>query len=334
MALLALAGLLALVAALWRVAWPGYLVAALLAAATLLAATRGFFTAWQPVDGDYGYLICGITLGLALLGQALRRIHPRYAHPYELAGFALLTLAPIPTTGSAQHAALTWAGMALLNGSAWLTVGGRPAGAGLLLLAATWAQALLGLWSARRTTNDERPFDAAQGRRTTNDYLLNLQPGYVVAVLSGLGALVLASGAFDILAIVAFGLTALLALLATVHRIELIAWGALALLALGFGSLHAFLDITPLWSLAWGLAEALALCLIGWAIELTEDERRKTKGEGGDDGFVLRPPSSVLGLWYRPLWIGPLLAGTALVGTLLLIAPSSNILPPLTFALA
>jgi len=359
-ALLALAGLLALVAALWRVAWPGYLVAALLAAATLLAATRGFFTAWQPVDGDYGYLICGITLGLALLGQALRRIHPRYAHPYELAGFALLTLAPIPTTGSAQHAALTWAGMALLyglagwryqlrwatapallaadmallNGSAWLTVGGRPAGAGLLLLAATWAQALLGLWSARRTTNDERPFDAAQGRRTTNDYLLNLQPGYVVAVLSGLGALVLASGAFDILAIVAFGLTALLALLATVHRIELIAWGALALLALGFGSLHAFLDITPLWSLAWGLAEALALCLIGWAIELTEDERRMTKGEGGDDGFVLRPPSSVLGLWYRPLWLGPLLAGTALVGTLLLIAPSSNILPPLTFALA
>ena len=117
-----------------------------------------------------------------------------------------------------------------------------------------------------------------------------------MAVLSGLGALVLASGAFDILAIVAFGLTALLALLATVHRIELIAWGALALLALGFGSLHAFLDITPLWSLAWGLAEALALCLIGWAIELTEDERRKTKGEGGDDGFVLRPPSLVSGI--------------------------------------
>src|SRR5205085_9637833 len=118
-----------------------------------------FFTAWQPVDGDYGYLICGITLGLALLGQVLRRIHSRYAYPYEIAGFALLTLAPIPTTGSPQHAALTWAGMALLyglaswryplrwaaapamlaadmallNGSAWLSVGGPPAGAGLPL---------------------------------------------------------------------------------------------------------------------------------------------------------------------------------------------------------
>ena len=85
-----------------------------------------------------------------------------------------------------------------------------------------------------------------------------------MAVLSGLGALALASGAFDILAIVALGLAALLALLATAHRIELIAWGALALLALGLGSLHAFLEITPLWSLAWGVAEALALCLIGW----------------------------------------------------------------------
>nr|MDQ2996303.1 hypothetical protein [Chloroflexota bacterium] len=351
-ALLTLAGLLALVAALWRVAGPGYVVAALLAWATLAAATRGFFTAWQPVDGDYGYLICGITLGLALLGQALRRIQRRYAYPYETIGFALLTLAPIPTTGSAQHAALTWAGMALLyglaswryqlrwaiapallaadmallNGSAWLSPAGPAAGAGLLLLAATWAQALLGLWAARRTTNDER--------RTTSTYLLNLQPGYVVALLSGLGALTLASGAFDILAIVAFGLAALLVLSATFHRIELIGWGALALLALGFGSLHLFLEMSPLWSMAWGLAEALALCLVGWGLELTQDQGQKTKGAGGDHAFVLRPSSFVLGLWYRPLWLGPLLAGTALVGALLLLAPLSNLLPPLTFALA
>jgi hypothetical protein len=100
-------------------------------------------------------------------------------------------------------------------------------------------------------------------------------------VLSGLGALALASGAFDILAIVAFGLAALLALLATVHRIELIGWGALVLLGLGFGSLHAFLDITPLWSLALGLAEALALCLLGWAIELKMKNVELRKGQSG-----------------------------------------------------
>jgi len=348
-ALLTLAGLLALVAALWRVAWPGYLVAALLAWATLVAAARGFFTTWQPVDGDYGYLLCGITLGLALLGQALRRIHPRYAHPYEIAGFALLTLAPLPTTGSAQHAALTWAGMALLyglaswryqlrwaaapallaadmallNGSAWLSPAGRAAGAGLLLLAATWAQALLGRWSIRKQTV------APVGNR-----LLSLEPGYVVALLSGLGALTLASGAFDILAMVAFGLAALLALLATAHRIELLGWGALALLALAFGSLHSFLELSLLWSMAWGVAEALALCLLGWAVELRiENVELKTRQTGV---FLIRPGAadSQFSIWYRPLWLGALLAGSVIVAALLFVAPLTNILPPLTFALA
>jgi hypothetical protein len=133
---------------------------------------------------------------------------------------------------------------------------------------------------------------------------------------------------------VAVGLAALLALLATVHRSEPIGWGALALLALGFGSLHAFLEITPLWSLAWGIAEALALCLVGWGLQWMEDGRQKTKEESAAGPFVLRPSSFVLGLWYRPLWLGPLLAGTALVGTLLLFAPLSNTLAPLTFALA
>ncbi|HEU5098896.1 MAG TPA: hypothetical protein VFU22_07755 [Roseiflexaceae bacterium] len=348
-ALLALAGLLALVAALWRVAWPGFLVAGLLASSTLLAATSGFFTTWRPAVGEYGYLICAITLGLAVIGQALRRIHPRYAYPYELVGFALLTLAPIPAAGSAQHAALTWAGMALLyglaswryrlrwaaapamlaadiallNGSAWLSVGGRPAGAGLLLLVATWAQALFGLWSSRR-----------RQVAGTRDIMLASEPGYVVAVLSGLGALALASSAADVLAIVAFGLAALLALLATVHRVELVAWAALAPLALGFASLHAYLEITALWSVAWGVAEALALCLIGWSFEQTKDQRPKTKDFHGDDTLVLGPWSLVLRTWYRPLWLGPLLAGTTLAGVLLVAPPARQELPPLTFALA
>jgi hypothetical protein len=356
-ALLALAGLLALVGALWRVAWPGFLVAMLLASATLLAATQGFFSSWRPVDGDYGYLICGITLALALLGQALRRIHPRYAYPYELTGFALLTFAPLPTTGSAQHAALTWAGMALLyglagwryrlhwaaapallaadmallNGSAWLSPAGRAAGAGLLLLAATWGQALFGLWSARRRTKGADRTVNIVGR-TIDIYLQSVQPGYVVAVISGLGALALASGAFDILALVAFGLAMLLVLLATVHQVEPVAWGALALLALGFGSFHAFLELSPLWSMAWGVVEALGVCLIGWAVEL--GMKNAELKNGNFDGSSFSILHSHFSIWLRPLWFGPLLAGTLLVATLLLLAPLSNTLPPLTFGLA
>jgi len=351
LAVLALAVVIALSGALWRVAWPGLVVAALLAFAALLAADRGFFTDWQPLDADFGYVICGITFGLALLGQALRRIAPRYAYPYEIVGFALLTFAPLPTIGDAQHATLVWAGMlvlyalaswlyrlrwasalallaldmALLNGSAWLMVGGRAAGAGLILLAAAWAQALFGLWSSRN-----RPVAAS------SDTLLRLQPGYAVAVLSGFGALALASGAPDLLAIVAFGLAALLALLAAAHGIELIAWAALAPLTLAFGSLHVFLGITPLWSVAWGVAEALALCLLGWLLETFERSNPST--------LRLRP-STTLGtgpgqadqtfeVWQRPLWLGPLLVGTTLAGALLVTTPARQDLPPLTFALA
>jgi hypothetical protein len=93
LAVLALAAVIALSGSLWRAAWPGFVVAA------LLLANRGFFTAWHPIDADFGYIICGIMLGLALLGQGLRHINPRYAYPYEIVGFALLTFAPLPTIG-------------------------------------------------------------------------------------------------------------------------------------------------------------------------------------------------------------------------------------------
>jgi hypothetical protein len=228
------------------------------------------------------------------------------------------------------------ADMALLSGSAWLSVGGRPAGAGLLLLVATWALALFGLWSTRRRTKGKGPTpederSTVDNRRpTTDDQLLNLQPGYVVAALSGLGALALASGAADVLAIVAFGLAALLALLATVHRTELIAWAALAPLALGFAGLHAYLDISALWSAAWGVAEALAVCLVGWLIEWKiENEKLKKQQTGRFSVF-----NSQFSIWIRPLWLGPLLVATTLTSTLLITMSVRQELPPLTFALA
>ena len=61
--------------------------------------------------------------------------------------------------------AMLAADMALLNGSAWLSVGGRPAGAGLLLLAATWAQALLGLWATLANIRQKRRWTIDDGRR-------------------------------------------------------------------------------------------------------------------------------------------------------------------------
>lgn len=338
-ALLALAAVLALVGALRRAPWLSYLVAALLASALLLAATRGFFTPWQPSDADFGYVLCGLTLGLALLGQLLRRVAPGYAHPYEIVGFALLTFAPIPTIGSPQHAALTWTAMvllyalaawlyqlrwalapallsadlALLNGSAWLVPGGRPAGAGLLLLAAAWVQALIGLWGSYRRVPASTP-------------TLALQPGYVVALLSGLGALALALPADDAFAAVALGLAVLIGLLGSWHRREGLAWGALGLLALGLFSVHRLLGAEPSWSIAWGVAEALGLCLVGWAL---------------DPGAVRAgPPVSLaarfpaLAVWHRPLWLGPLAAGVSLAAVLLLAGLEGADLPPLTFALA
>jgi hypothetical protein len=346
LAVLALTAVVALSGALWRAAWSGFVVAALLVFATLLAADRGFFTTWQPLDADFGYIICGITLGLALLGQVLRRFDPRYAYPYEIVGFALLTFAPLPTIRSdAQHATLVWAGMlalyalaswlyrlrwasglallaldmAVLNGSAWLIPDGRPAGAGLTLLVAAWLQGLLGLWWSRKVNASANPL------------LYDLQPAYVVALISGFGGLAIGSRAVDVLAIVAFGLAALLALVGTAHRREDGAWGTLVLLAIGFAALHRFVGIEPTWSIAWGVAEALGLCLLGWAIE------PRTKNQEPDANSIILVLGSrflVLSIWQRPLSVGPLMAGTTLTAALLWAAVVGQNLPPLTFALA
>jgi hypothetical protein len=385
-----LAGLLALTAALWRRAWPGYLVASLLALDVLLAAELGFFLPWRPAPGDFGYVICGLTLGLALIGQVLRRalaerppttdhrpttdhggaenqepsadLQPaevlnsqfsnlnsarwyaqgsaRYAVPYEVVGFALLTFAPLAATNDPMHACLTWLAMALLyalaawryrlpwaaapalvavdmtllHGAAWLGSGGRAADVARLLLAAAWAQGLLGLWARRR----ERAMPPARL------WLGYSAPNYLVMVLSGLGALLLASSASDALALNALGLAALAALLGSAERREALAWGALGLLALGLGALHDTLGVAPLWNMAWGVAEALGLCLVGWAIE------PRAKNQEPPDVSRSWAPA----IWHRPLWLGPLLAAVTLAGLLALAAPLRDDLPPLTFALA
>jgi hypothetical protein len=356
----ALAGLLTLTAALWRRAWPGYGVAALLAADVLLAARGGWLFGWQPAQADFGYILCGVTLGLVLIGQVLRCLdqnqEPRtenqneasgsthvplspfsifnsYALPYELVGFALLLAAPLPAGRDAQHACLTWlamaglyalacwryrlpwlaapalvaADLALLRGADWLGSGGRVADVGLLLLGASWVQGLLGLWASTRE----------RAGAPTPLWQQHSTPVYVVALLSGVGTLALASGASDVLAICGLGLAALAALAGTLERREELAWGALALLALGLGALHDVLGVAASWSLAWGVAEALGVCLVGWLIETFKRSNVQT-----------------FNAWYHPLWLGPLLAAGALVSLLAIVAPARDSLPALTFGLA
>ena len=276
--LLGLAALLGAHSALWRQAKLGYGAAPLLALGTFLSATQGFFTSWQPAPGDMAYAICGIVLGLALLGQLLRRYGRPYALPYELLSAALLPLAPLAAAGSASHLTFTWAAMAalyglglwryrlpqllapaflaldlaLLNGAGWLWPGGEPASAGLLIAGAVWAQALLSAWASRRPL----PWGAA-GRW-----------GYASALLGGCGALLLAATSAEHSAAVALLLAALLALLVWVEGREELAWGSLALVALGIWRFHVAVGLPAEWSLLIGALEALALFVLGWGVQL------------------------------------------------------------------
>jgi hypothetical protein len=342
-----LAAAVALAGALWRAAWPGFAVAGLLVLATLLAGGRGFFTGWLPAEADMGYIICGITAALVLAGQALRRIGARYAYPYELVGYALLTLAPIPAAGDAQHATLVWTAMlalyalaawlyrlrwaaapallaldmALLSGSAWLLPGGRPAGAGLILLGAAYLQGLLGwLWWRRRVT--------PVALKNLSDAF---EPAYVVACISGAGALAIGAREDGVLAIVAFGLAALLAALSTAHRTQLGAWAALGLAGLGFAALHRTQGLSDDWSMAAGVAEALGFCLLGWLIEwrMKNEELSKIANPG-----ALAILNSSFAIWSLPLTYGPLAAGVVLTADLGALLTFGRALMPLTFALA
>jgi hypothetical protein len=389
----ALAGLLALMSYLWRRNELGYPAALLLATTVLMAATRGFFTTWQPTFEDYSLVICGVAAGLVALGLVLRRTAPGYALPHELVGYGLLPFAPAFAYGDARTFTLTWLAMlllygyatwryrlavllvptfltmnmAMLSGAAWLLPGGNPAGAGQILLLAAWVQGLCGLWfSKRRETGDGRPEPGALPRPETGDgrreldadkraaqseessplaglvpgswfgtpksKIQNLKsemvlPAYAVALVSGVGALGFASGDATILARVGLGLAVLAALLASVERREGVAWLALVSLACGLGGLHEALGQTPLWSMAWGVAESLALCILGWLLEVGM--------RGGRTQANARTQTSPLQTtWRLPLLYGTLGAGAALTTLLGLIAPTANDLPPLTFALA
>src|SRR5262249_17327147 len=134
-------------------------------------------------------------------------------------------------------------------------------------------------------------------------------PSYLVALLSGVGALLLASGASDTLALNALGLAVLVALVGSLERREELAWFALALLALGLFALHDTLGVAPLWNLAWGIVEALGLCLIGWALELRM-KNEELRNRGADNARSIL--NSQFSIWHRPLWLGPLIAGLAL----------------------
>jgi hypothetical protein len=272
----ALAAVLGAHTAVWRLPEAGYGAAPLLAIGLGLAASRGFFTAWRPGPGDLAYALCAIVLALALIGQALRRHGSAYARPYELLAFALLPAAPLLAPGSASHLTLTWGAMAalygaalwrystpwmlapafvsldmaLLHGAGWLLPGGDPADAGLLIVAAMWAQALCCAWLRRRPA----PWGPAA------------LWGYTSASLGGLGALALTAGSSGHGMAAALLLAALLAVLTWIEGREEAAWASLGLLALGLGLAHDALGLAPGRSLLLGSLEALLLYVAGWGV--------------------------------------------------------------------
>ena len=351
LALLALAGLAALLGGLWRRAWAGYGVASLLVAAVLLAAARGFFSGWQPALGDLAYVVCGLTFSFFMLGQGLRRTAMSYALPYELVGYGLLTVAPLLASGDLAHLTITWAAlsllyglgawryrigwlaaptllaldMALLNGAIWrLPTGANAGGLGLLLLAATWLQGLALLAIGRGAVDGAAASSAAgadsplpnTGHRRLSTVQISFRrqltlAGYVALAVGGGLALWLGTATEATAAGVALGLAGLAGLIAQVERREAGAWLAFGLLLSGLAALHQALGLSIAWGMAWGVAELLALTLLGWMFDRMVGAQ----------------------LWRRVTSIGALAAAGA--ATLVLVAwlPVAGI-PPLTFALA
>jgi uncharacterized membrane protein len=78
--------------------------------------------------------------------------------------------------------------------------------------------------------------------------------------------------------------------------------------------------------MAWGVAEALLLCMLGWAIEYVAQHPRTTLPHTAR--AVWAAP------WAMPLSNGPLAAGLLLTAALASAVLRGDALPPLTFALA
>lgn len=290
--ILGLAGLAALHTRLWRQALLGYVAAPLLSGGALIAASQGFFTGWQPSPGDLALIICALVLGMALIGQALRRVDRAYALPYELTAFVVLPLAPQTAANDPARLTLTWAimavfyslalwryrrswmlalafgagSLAILEGASWLLPTRSPERDGLILTGVVWAQALASAWLRRRTA-----FLNAAGTW-----------GYVAAGLGGAWALALAAGIDDVqsladlalaagsratLATVALALAGLLVVLAQIERNPIAAWGSLVLAVPGAWLTHIAIGQSGAWAAAWVVLELVVVCLAGWGAE-------------------------------------------------------------------
>ncbi|MDW8148141.1 MAG: hypothetical protein RMJ48_17825 [Roseiflexaceae bacterium] len=313
LAILGLAGLAALHTWLWRQATLGYVAAPLMLGSALIAASQGFFTGWQPAPGDMALIICALVLGLALIGQALRRVDRAYALPYEVTAFAVLLLAPWAAAGDPVRLTLTWAAMAtlyslalwryrrpwmlalafgagdlsILEGIAWLLPERAPEQDGLLLTGIVWAQALTSAWLRRRTAL----------WRTAGTW------GYVAAGLGGAGALALAAGSdtfqtlVDLalaaasnatLATVALALAALLVVLTQIERNTVAAWGSLALAIPGAWLAHTAAGLDGAWAAAWMVLELVGVCLAGWGAQrLSATLWRQVTGLGAVSAALL-----------------------------------------------
>ncbi len=278
MVYLLLAGLLGLHSALWPRPVLGYPAAGLLAGAGLLAASQGFFSGWQPAPGDLGLLICGLSLSLALFGQALRYRSLVYARPYEHSALLLLPLAPLAAGSMPVHLSLTWGAVALLctaalwryrlawlaaaawlasdlalfNAYLWLVPADRSFGSAPLLASAISIQALLSAWLRRKRTR----VGQAGGW------------GYLAAAVGAVGTLVLALPERAELAVVAGLFAGLLLLLSWIEQYEAPAWAAL-----GLGLLSAWLGLltaglSASWAMAWLGPGLLGLVLLGWGLRL------------------------------------------------------------------
>ncbi len=325
---LAFATLLVLLSSVWRRAWLGYPAAFLWITGIMLAASAGFFTAWQPMPADLALVLCNLVIAFVFVGQTLRRVARPYAIPYEAVGYATLAFAPLLALGDTLALSLTWAtvatlltfgarfyrlpwlitlacaafDLALLHSVEWAFLGIDPASAARILLAATWLQAMLGV-------GVRYGYNAATGSRMQTGQAL-----YAGAIFSGLSTLFLALGAAATLAGAALVLAALLGLIATRERNVISAWGTLGLLLVGLFSLHQALDVALAWNLAWIGFELLGVALLGWVLDATKQR--------------------ALTLWRRPTTLGPLVVGVALLLPLLALVIAAGDLDPMTFTLA
>lgn len=292
---LALAGVSAWLAYQWQRPSGGFAAAPLIVGGLLIAASKGFFISpWVPLYHEYAYLLCAITFGLLCLEQYVRRSARAYAKPYAIVGYLLTFFAIQPSMTNTQSATLTFGAltifygaavwlygfpwmtvlayiasdMALLSGAAWLFPAGDPAGSGYILLAATWLQ-VIGALTITRPVRSAAVIPTKAG--SAPDSMQNVTtietPAYVASLVAGSGALVFASRSDFVLGNVAFGLTILFLVLATIKAHKASAWASLPLLVVSLVNWHAVAGLTWHWSCAWLVAEAFGLILLGWMSE-------------------------------------------------------------------